>query len=189
MKIYTKKGDAGETSLYGGVRVSKAHMRIRTYGTYDELNSVLGLVLTEKELPEVIKTRLTRVQGELFQLGAELATPDGKQTSSPLIGEGEIQNFEHEIDEMEALLPPLTHFILPGGTRMGALIHLARTVSRRGEREVVVLHQAEPLRQEVLQYINRLSDYLFVTARFANLKAGGQDVPWVAGSSKSGKAT
>ncbi|MGZ3699981.1 MAG: cob(I)yrinic acid a,c-diamide adenosyltransferase [Bdellovibrionota bacterium] len=178
MKIYTKKGDAGETSLYGGTKVSKDDLRIRTYGTLDELNASLGLVLAETGVPAELAGRLLRVQGELFQLGAELATPRGKSTTTRLIELPEVERLENEIDAMEASLEPLKTFILPGGSRLSALLHLARTVSRRAERELVTLHRAETQRPAVLQYVNRLSDYLFVTARAANHAAKTADVPW-----------
>lgn len=181
MKIYTKKGDEGQTGLFGGDRVSKDHLRIRSYGTLDELNAALGVALTAT-VPGAasLATRLLRVQGELFQLGAELATPRGKTVSTDLIGESHVQQMEKEIDEMEKGLAPLKSFILPGGSPLSAHLHLARTICRRAERELVVLHRAEPLRAEVMQYANRLSDYLFVASRFANHLAGAADVPWVA---------
>jgi cob(I)alamin adenosyltransferase len=180
MKIYTKKGDSGETGLFGGERVPKDHLRIRTYGTLDELNSVLGLALAEEGLSAALRKGLSRVQGELFQLGAELATPRGKSVPSGLIQEHEILSLEQEIDSMERQLPPLQSFILPGGSRVAAQLHVGRTVVRRAERELVVLNRAEPLREPVLRYVNRLSDYLFVAARYANHEAGVADVPWVA---------
>ncbi|MEO5971354.1 MAG: cob(I)yrinic acid a,c-diamide adenosyltransferase [Bdellovibrionia bacterium] len=182
MKIYTKKGDAGETSLYGGLRVPKDDLRIRTYGTFDELNAILGMVLAEPALAEEISTRLLRIQGELFQLGAELATPRGKSIGSQLIQDPQVESMEREIDQMEAKLKPLKTFILPGGVRASALVHLARTVSRRAERDMISLNRAESLRPVVLQYVNRLSDYLFVSARYLNYLAGNSDIPWVAPS-------
>ncbi len=180
MKIYTKKGDAGETGLFGGARVSKDHVRIDAYGNLDELNAVLGLAIAEKRLPQSLEGSLQRVQSELFQLGAELATPGGKSTGIRLVGSEQIHALEREIDEMEKKLQPLRAFILPGGSVASAWLHLARTVSRRAERGIVSLHQEEELRPEVLQYINRLSDYLFVCARLANHEAGHPDVPWEA---------
>lgn len=182
MKIYTKKGDQGETGLFGGDRVSKDHLRIRAYGTLDELNAALGLVSSAGPSPE-LADRLRRIQGELFQLGAELATPRGKTVSVTLIAGGETALLENEIDGMEKNLKPLTHFILPGGAPVSAFLHLARTVCRRAERELVVLHRAEPLRPVVLQYVNRLSDYLFVASRFANHQASVADALWIAPTS------
>lgn len=179
MKIYTKGGDAGQTSLFKGERVPKDHLRIRAYGTLDELNANLGMALAFGA-DEPMAARLTRIQAEIFQLGAELATPRDKTLSMATIGAAEIQALESEIDEMEKKLQPLKSFILPGGCLPSAALHVARTVSRRAEREIVVLHRAEPLRAEVLQYVNRLSDALFVMARYANHVAKVADVPWSA---------
>jgi len=178
MKIYTKKGDTGKTSLFGGDQVPKDDLRIRAYGTYDELNSILGLILTQEKLSLDLSLRLKRIQGELFQLGAELATPRQKKVTTILIGHQEIELLEKEIDGMELVLQPLKTFILPGGTVIAALFHLARTIGRRAERELVSLNRAEPLRAEVLQYANRLSDYFFVCARFANHEVQVADIPW-----------
>jgi cob(I)alamin adenosyltransferase len=180
MKIYTKKGDAGETGLFGNVRVPKDDHRIRTYGTVDELNATLGLALSEPGVPTDISTRIRRLQGELFQLGAELATPRSKSVPTALIEESHVLEMEKEIDEMESRMPALQTFILPGGIRLSSLLHLSRTVSRRAERQLAGLHRAEPCRPVVLQYVNRLSDYLFVTARYANHLANIPDVPWIA---------
>jgi cob(I)alamin adenosyltransferase len=176
MKIYTKKGDQGETGLFGGDRVPKDHLRIRAYGTLDELNAALGLAAPGPEFGD----RIRRIQGELFQLGAELATPRGKTVSIALIEAPHVSRLETEIDAMEKTLPALTHFILPGGTATASAFHLARTICRRAERELVILHRAEPLRAVVLEYVNRLSDYLFVCSRFANATAKVADVLWIA---------
>ena len=180
MKIYTKGGDSGETGLFGGQRVPKDHLRIRSYGTLDELNAALGCaalyILPQSEL----KTPLFRIQNELFQAGAELATPRGKDPGIALIQEADIDRLESEIDLFESRLQPLRSFILPGGSPAAAHLHLARTISRRAERETVILHRAEPLRTEILRYLNRLSDYLFVAARLANHEASIGDVPWAA---------
>ncbi len=184
MKIYTKGGDAGQTSLFGGARVSKDHLRIQAYGTLDELNACLGVALVEHaggvKTDSIMFERLTRLQQELFQLGAELATPADKKISMQLLGMDAIERLEKEIDAMEAKLQPLTQFILPRGTHLSANLHLARTISRRAEREIVTLNAHENVRTEVLQYINRVSDYLFVSARFANRLAGIADAPWTA---------
>lgn len=177
MKIYTKGGDAGETGLFGGTRVSKDHTRIQAYGTLDELNAVLGVVLAG-DLPLQTRATLTRVQGELFQVGAELATPPGKALTLSALGTEAVTRLEAEIDAMEATLPALKNFILPGGSQSGAALHVARTVSRRGERDVVTLHRAEPVRDVVLTYLNRLSDYLFVAARFVNAAHKAPESPW-----------
>ena len=183
MKIYTKQGDAGETGLYGGSRVSKDHSRLHAYGTLDELNSALGLAVAHLSDPgsdsRQLVSRLTRIQGELFQLGAELATPPGRTVKSTLILASHISALEQEIDQMEGALPPLKTFILPGGHASACFLHLARSVSRRGERELIHLHADEPVRAEALQYVNRVSDYLFVCARYANHLHGTGDVPWI----------
>lgn len=181
MKIYTKKGDQGETGLFGGARVPKDHLRIEAYGALDELSAALGLAVSGESRPGTAGTwtAVRRIQGELLQLGAELATPANKTLSSALIGPIEVDRLEAEIDGMEVVLPPLTTFILPGGSPVAAFFHLARTVCRRAERELVVLHRVEPVRPVVLEYVNRLSDYLFVASRFANHHAGVSDIPWV----------
>lgn len=181
MKIYTKTGDQGETGLISGERVPKDHLRLRCYGAVDELNANLGLVLATLE-DEFLKNALSRIQGELFQIGAELATPRGSKTPSSLVGEENLKHLEDEIDQMEKELSPLKNFILPGGMPVAATLHLARTVSRRTERELITLHRAEPVRQELLQYLNRLSDYFFVASRRVNHIAGVEETPW---SSKS----
>lgn len=178
MKIYTKKGDQGQTGLFGGSRVPKDHLRIQAYGTLDELNSALGWALAERSLPDEIRKRLVRVQGELFQMGAELATPADKKVSTALVTELHTGALEREIDQMESALSPLTSFILPGGSESAARLHMARTISRRAERECVTLGGTEPLRPELLTYLNRMSDYLFVSARYANHLLKVADVPW-----------
>lgn len=185
MKIYTKTGDTGETGLWGGARVPKDDLRIRTYGTVDELNAAVGIVLAEGPGP-ILAPRLIRIQGELFRLGAELATPRGKNVATALVEDEDISLQEREIDEMEKTLPPLKTFILPGGHRAAACLHLARTICRRAERELVTLNRAEPQRALAIQYLNRLSDYLFVAARFANHQAGVVDVPWIAPGKTAG---
>jgi cob(I)alamin adenosyltransferase len=179
MKIYTKRGDEGQTGLFGGERVSKDNLRIRAYGTLDELNAFLGLAQSELAVGSALQDRLGGIQAELFQLGAELATPRGGKLGVEPLDESAIALLEQEIDRMEAELPPLKNFILPGGSRGASLLHVARTVSRRAEREMVSLNRAEPLRPPVLQYINRLSDFLFVAARWVNFSSGVNDVPWV----------
>lgn len=178
MKIYTKGGDFGETGLYGGVRVPKDDLRIRTYGTLDELNAVLGVFLSLTQGPEDLRPLIVTIQGELFQLGAELATPRGKKVSFTLLQNQQVQALENEIDRMESSLQPLKTFILPGGGLPASYLHLARTVSRRAERELVTLNRAEPVRSVVLEYMNRLSDYLFVAARYVNHSLGIADIPW-----------
>jgi cob(I)alamin adenosyltransferase len=178
MKIYTKRGDQGETSLFGGQAVPKDHLRIQAYGCLDTLNSYLGLALAETRLNATLRAPLTRIQAELFQLGAELATPRGKTVSTALIDDIHVTALEKEIDAWETQLEPLKNFILPGGSREAALLHVARTHCREAERHITTLHRAEPCRGEVIRYINRLSDALFVAARYANFELKVSDVPW-----------
>ncbi len=178
MKIYTKTGDEGKTGLYAGGRVSKDDPRIEAFGTVDELNAALGLARTAA-LPAPIEALLKGAQNELFCLGAELATPDPKQ-EVPRVNQEAILVVEQAIDELEESLAPLTQFILPGGSPAAAELHLARAICRRAERRVVTLAATEnqsvsPL---VIHYLNRLGDYLFVAARYANHVAGIKDVPW-----------
>lgn len=184
MKIYTKTGDRGETGLFGGARVSKASLRVETYGQVDELNSVLGLVRCEPFDPE-LDLLFAHIQSQLFNLGAELAAdPNSKVVLGiPLVGEEEIAALERAIDRAEAELAPLKTFVLPGGSRAAATLHLARTVCRRAERQLVLMAQSEAVRDECIRYLNRLSDALFVFARLANHRAGIADVPWLSGRS------
>jgi cob(I)alamin adenosyltransferase len=179
MKIYTKTGDFGETALFGGERVLKTHPRIDAYGTLDELNSVLGLASSFLVKDSKVFVPLRRVQMELFSLGAELATPESKNIKSNLIGSEEIKKLESNIDEWDEELAPLKNFILPGGAPGTGGLHLARTVCRRAERSVLGLLESEKVRPEVIQYLNRLSDFLFVAARYAEQEAGGKDIPWI----------
>jgi cob(I)alamin adenosyltransferase len=180
MKIYTKTGDRGDTGLFGGPRVSKASVRVTAYGEVDELNSVIGLVLSEP-FDVGISALLTEVQSRLFDVGAELASaPDSKVALGiPLVGEPEVERLEQAIDAAESELAPLKTFVLPGGSRAAGFLHLARTVCRRAERKLVELASEEPVRPEALRYLNRLSDALFVFARLANHRAGIADVPWI----------
>jgi cob(I)alamin adenosyltransferase len=177
MKIYTKTGDAGETGLFGGPRVSKDSPRIEAYGTVDELNGLLGLARTES-LPVEIEQMLAKIQNHLFDLGAELASPDPDRKGTSILGEPQIAWQEGLIDGFETELAPLRAFILPGGTKGAALLHMARCVCRRAERCVVTLHRTEPLSTIPMMYLNRLSDLLFVAARLVNHRAGIVDVPW-----------
>lgn len=179
MKIYTRTGDLGETGLLAGPRVGKDIARIETYGTVDELNAAIGVVRAE-DLPESIDRLLDRVQHELFEVGAELATPDPVSRGLRTIGRPQVAALEAEIDSYEARLAPLSAFILPGGTRAAAALHLARTICRRAERRLVALIREAGLEisLDLLAYLNRLSDLLFVLARAANADAGRPDVPW-----------
>jgi cob(I)alamin adenosyltransferase len=179
LKIYTKTGDSGETGLFGGPRVPKDHARIEAYGTVDELNTVLGLVRCES-LPPEIDSLLAQVQNELFNVGAELATPDPQARGTHFIGDAQVSELEKAIDRFEANLPILKTFILPGGSRGAAWLHLARTVCRRAERRVVTLmsDQQQAISGTILVYLNRLADLLFVLARAVNAAAGQADVKW-----------
>lgn len=178
MKIYTKKGDKGETSLFGGQKVSKNSKRITSYGTVDELNSVLGMARafgTSKEGNKLLQI----IQQQLFVLGADLATPASKSVRIDRISESEVQFLEENIDKLEESLKPLKHFILPGGIQSAAVLHYARTVCRRAERNTVDCSQEEEISALAIQYLNRLSDFLFVLARFENAQSGTPDHEWI----------
>lgn len=179
MKIYTRTGDRGETALYGGPRVRKNDLRIEVYGAVDELNALLG-VARSQVLPSGIDTLLVRLQNELFDLGGELASPDPDARQTRFVTGDRIAALEAVIDEYEARLEPLNQFILPGGTPGAATLHLARTVCRRVERRLVTLVEDPRYRiaSEVVAYVNRLSDLLFVLARAVNAAAGVADVFW-----------
>jgi len=176
VKIYTRTGDRGETSLFGGARVPKNDPRIDAYGTIDELNSCLGLVLSGIALAIEPDAQLLAVQRDLFEIGAHLASPGTSRFAG--VEASRIEELERGIDAMEAELAPLKSFILPGGTPAAAQLHVARTVCRRAERLVVALHDNDPATESSIAYLNRLSDYLFVAARYANHKRGVEDVPW-----------
>ena len=178
MKIYTKKGDKGNTSLFGGKSVHKSNQRIEAYGTVDELNSVIGTVLTH-ELSEEGRKILNDIQHQLFILGADLATLPDKKAKIERIGADHISHLEQTIDHLDEQLPALTHFILPGGCPAGAALHMARTVCRRAERRVAALKQVDSVSDECIIYLNRLSDLLFVMARFENQEAGETETPWI----------
>ena len=180
-KIYTRGGDAGETSLGDGTRTSKLDLRIAAYGTVDELNSALGLVLVTK-CPEEIQDVLTRVQNELFDLGADLSVPlenEGRLR----VTQAQIDVLEHECDRFNASLPELRSFVLPGGGEVAARLHVARTICRRAERDALLASGAHPLNPLVLVYLNRLSDLLFILARAANAADGREEPLWRPGSS------
>ena len=178
MKIYTKSGDKGDTSLFGGQRVPKDALRIEAYGTVDELNSVLGIVRADgigKPLDHILGT----LQDELFVLGADLATPRSLQRKGlKRIGKKEAEFIEGTIDALEKQLKPLKSFILPGGSPVAARLHFARTVCRRAERVVVGLARNEDIGEDCMVFLNRLSDLLFVLARFANHSANVSEVKW-----------
>lgn len=179
MKIYTKTGDDGTTGLFGGDRVQKHAARVDAYGTVDETNATIGVARAEG-LAEPLDRTLAAVQDALFVVGAELACVPGKEDKLglALVGEAHIHALEAAIDAAEEGLEPLRTFILPGGTKAAAALHLARTVCRRAERQVSDLAVNQPVRNELLVYLNRLSDLLFVLARSANRSAGIADVPW-----------
>jgi len=181
MRIYTRTGDAGDTGLFGGGRVSKAHPRVEAYGDVDELNAALGLARSIEMMPRIDEV-LAPVQRDLFSLGALLATPRPEKVREQLekarLDERRIAELERAIDDGEAELEPLTAFILPGGTPKSAALHLARTVCRRAERRVIALAEDVEIPPIVVQYLNRLSDLLFVLARVANRRAGAAEVTW-----------
>jgi cob(I)alamin adenosyltransferase len=178
MKIYTKTGDDGTTNLFSGGRVSKTHLRVEAYGTIDELNSVLGVVRAHHPHTRTDEW-LSNVQRQLFNLGADLATPlDAKADWVVRMDAETVTWLEHAIDEMTAELPELKNFILPGGSLAAANLHIARTVCRRAERIVVQLHEQESLGDNVLNYLNRLSDFLFTLARWENMQAGIPEDKW-----------
>lgn len=181
-RIYTRTGDRGETGLFGGGRVPKSHPRVAAYGTVDELNATLGWVATLVDDP-AITTRLEAIQGDLFTLGARLATPAGAASEShlPELPTGRPTELERWIDAAEEDLQPLTSFIVPGGSPAGASLHLARTVCRRAERAVVALAEEVEVQPLVTVYLNRLSDLLFVWARWVNQQAGQEETPWRGG--------
>jgi cob(I)alamin adenosyltransferase len=180
MKIYTKTGDRGQTALFGGARVSKASLRVTAYGDVDELNSHLGVACAHCN-DDALAKRIREIQAELFSLGAELAKNPAKDVDVgvPGVSDHEIEELERDIDTFETELQPLKTFILPGGSQLAAFLHVARTACRRAERAVVLLKEAEPVREEVMRYLNRLSDHLFVMARVANHRAKVADVPWL----------
>ncbi len=176
MKIYTKTGDQGQTGLWGGKRVRKDDLRIQTYGTVDECNAAIGLarsVLSDPDLDQ----ELYQIQNQLFVVGSDLAS-DLELENVPRVQAVDITGLEQGIDRFEAELAPLQQFILPGGTQAAAYLHLARTICRRGERWAVNLAAEEEINPFVVQYLNRLSDFLFVAARLANARQQTPDIPW-----------
>lgn len=179
MKIYTKKGDKGNTSLFGGTRVPKSSARIEAYGTVDELNSIVGLGASY-DLSDLGRRWTKKVQEDLFVLGADLATPPSSQTRINRIDEEAITYLEEAIDTMEEELSTLKNFILPGGSHAGATFHLARTVCRRAERATVTCSETEEISDLTIKYLNRLSDFFFVLARFENKEAGTREETWKA---------
>lgn len=191
MKIYTKTGDAGETSLFGGKRVSKSHIRIDAYGTVDELNSYIGL-LRDQEINTHHQKFLTNIQQELFVVGAFLATPPESETLKngksrlglEVFGAKEIPVLEKEIDLLDSQLAPMTHFVLPGGNIPVSHCHVARTICRRAERICVLMQEEEPVNSGILKYLNRLSDYLFVLARMLSKELQADEIKWIPAKKK-----
>ncbi|MBI2012739.1 cob(I)yrinic acid a,c-diamide adenosyltransferase [Candidatus Curtissbacteria bacterium] len=184
MRIYTKSGDNGTTSLFGGKRVDKNSGRIEAYGTVDELNSLIGVIISgfTKVEPSIkvqpLTEKLLRVQEELFILGADLSAPIDLKVKVPRITKRHVSRLEQEIDSWDKNLPKLRSFILPGGSKAGAKLHFARTVARRAERAIADLAGQEKISKNVLPYINRLSDWLFVLARFVNRIEGHSERLW-----------
>ena len=181
MKIYTKTGDAGQTSLFGGSRVSKSDLRIESYGTVDELNSWVGLMrdnLTDVPMHEILKA----IQDRLFTIGALLAAdPKKPRLKKPNLHEKDVKILENEIDRMNESLEPLKVFILPGGHPVVSFAHIARCVCRRAERLVVALSENEKIDPLAVKYLNRLSDFLFVLARWIGRKMNAEEIPWEPG--------
>lgn len=182
MKIYTKKGDQGTTSLLGGTKVSKHHTRIEAYGSTDELNSFIGLLIEELPKHSDQKKILEAIQYKIFELGASLATELEKQhLYTPDLKEAHLHQLEQAIDKMQEALPTLSHFIMPGGHPSIAAAHICRTVCRRAERQVAYLNESEPVHPLILPYLNRLSDYLFVVSRKMAQDFGIVEVKWIPG--------
>jgi cob(I)alamin adenosyltransferase len=185
VKIYTRTGDAGETSLFGGTRVSKSDARVDAYGEVDEVNALLGLALASLSArPDStafadLADAIAKIQRDLFALGARLADPNDRispRVTKAILQDADVERLEQLIDRLEADLPALAHFIMPGGAEAGAALHLARTVCRRAERRIVALEPA--VHELLIRYINRLSDLLFVMARSVNHRAGVPEVKW-----------
>jgi cob(I)alamin adenosyltransferase len=178
MKIYTKTGDKGTTALFGGKRVSKADLRIETYGTVDELNSYVGLV-RDQAVNQNRKSILVEIQDRLFTIGSILATePGNTKVKVPSLIQEDVTVLEKEIDGMDASLPPMKSFVLPGGHQSVSFCHVARTVCRRAERLVIALDAQEKIDALVIQYLNRLSDYLFMLSRKMSAELSAEEMPW-----------
>ena len=181
MKIYTKAGDKGDTGLSDGSRTSKSDLRIIAYGEVDEANSHIGYIISNiqrKSIFDDIKKILLDIQQDLFVLGAELANPKSLKDDKVLVKNEMISTIERRIDDFESELPPISYFILPGGTTESSLLHICRTVIRRAERSVVALSKEQKINQDILTYLNRLSDLLFVLARVTNKRQKCTDIPW-----------
>jgi len=191
MKIYTKSGDKGNTSLFGGTRVPKNHIRIEAYGTVDELNSYIGLIRDQK-IAEHNKQILIQIQNDLFTLGAMLATSPEKERlkngkerlSIPKITNKSVELLENEIDAMNETLPAMSNFVLPGGHTTVSFCHIARCVCRRAERKTTKLNTENTIDEQIIIYLNRLSDYLFVLARKLTIDNNAQEIPWISEKKK-----
>lgn len=178
MKIYTRTGDEGKTSLFGGSKVSKGDLRIEAYGTVDELNSYVGLV-RDQQINSGRKEELVEIQDRLFTIGSILATePGNEKVKIPMLTSADIEFLEQKIDAMDAELPPMKSFVLPGGHQSVSFCHVCRCVCRRAERLVVALNEIDPVDKQVYKYLNRLSDYLFVLARKMTAELGAEETPW-----------
>lgn len=175
MAIYTRTGDKGKTSLMSGQRVSKADLRVETYGTIDELNSAIGVVLSNNRLVLNIKKELIKIQNDLLEIGSNLANPASKDLKYLEI---RVKEFEKFIDWMTEKMPALKNFILPGGGKSGSFLHLARSISRRAERKIVELNNKKEIDNNIIIYVNRLSDLLFTMARFSNFKEKKKETIW-----------
>ncbi len=176
MKSYTKAGDDGTTGIQGGKRISKSNLRIKAYGTIDELNATIGLVLSKK-FDDDIENLLRNIQNDLLVAGSDLSNPDLSNMKNRITKEM-VANIEKNIDRLENELPPITNFILPGGHEVASLIHIARTIARRAETIVISLNEKEKVNDECKKFLNRLSDLLFVIARTVNKKNGFNDIIW-----------
>lgn len=176
-KIYTKTGDDGTTGLIGGVRIKKSSPRITAYGSVDELNASIGVVLSYKKIPKDIRDLLVKIQNDLFVVGADLANPNLENKSNRITPEM-ITFLESQIDKIEEKLSPITYFILPGGDTIASYLHLSRTTCRRAETNVVDLSESEAINNNCIVYLNRLSDLLFVIARIINKRKKVKDVAW-----------
>ena len=185
MKLYTKSGDDGTTGLFSGARVSKDHPRIESYGTIDEFNATLGMCSATCKADNALHRRLLdifgRLQSRMFDIGADLATPEGANNESKIqrIGEEHVQEVEKWIDEIDSANTPLTAFVMPGGTELASRLHLARTICRRAERQMIHLSHTEPVGSSLIMYVNRVSDFLFAAARLVNKNSDVEDVLWI----------
>lgn len=180
MKIYTKTGDGGETGLLGGDRIGKDSLRIEVIGGFDELNAYVGVTLLS-QLPVEVSHRLSTLQSQIFDMGSELACPPGGKFQLDSITTADIEQLEAEIDQFTTELPELKNFILPGGTPGAAHLHFLRAICRRLERNLLRLSKEEPIRSELIQFLNRLSDWTFCAARLVNFRESVADVPWSKG--------